>query len=689
MSQGTARGGCVHCGLPARQGTRYCCYGCELAAQILCEAEADHAPLKNTLTFSLLLTMSVMMLSLFLYAGDLYEGAEEGGLLWLRAFYRFFSWFLATPVMVLAGLPLTKRAFTDLGRGHLSMSLLIAFGAWAAYGLSVYALVDGRAAIYFDSATAAVVLATLGRYLEATARSKASGLLGSSVDSNPKSVLAHDEQGRDLGMLSPVELEPGMRIRVPAEAVVPVDMCLQSTGAFNLAVLSGESQPVTLGPGDAVSAGAVPVSVAAEGVVLRRAKDSALERLGELARGLLEQPSKLFRTADRFASWLTPVVGCVAGASLLYGWATFGLEDGVVRALSVALVACPCAYAIAAPLVHWIAMRRALFAGVVVRRSHVFEKLAALDTVAFDKTGTLTYPHLEVYHLELVGPSSRQQVLSWVHALEQESCHPVGQALLRYATHVRPALLEGECSVVPGWGVTGKDMEGHTLSLGKDASIGGSGVVFCRDGACLARFSLREQIRKEAYKAISALKQQGIDVLILSGDAERPARLVSEALGVRLQANSGAEDKLRHLFSLGSRAAMVGDGLNDVPSLAGGITGFAMGEGAGLARGVADIVLQKNDLGLVPWTIRFARIVQSRLRYLLAASTLYNIVFLAMAAGGYLKPAWAGLSMMFSSLLTLLASESLVMAKGPTEPPARGARPPSGARLISQLEHIP
>lgn len=630
--------GCLHCGLATRADASYCCYGCELAAQIAEEASRDHSRTRNTLTFGLLLTMSVMMLSLFLYAEDIYGEAAAADLGWMRAFYRYASAFLATPVLALCGLPLTRHALSRLREGRLSMSALIALGAFAAYGLSIANLAIGRDAIYFDSATAALVLATLGRYLEATARTHAAGL----VASRASSLGSYDVEGR--GSLPAAQLVRGMQLRVPAETTVPVDLrLLEGPVEIDAGILSGESRPKTMNAGDVVPSGAVPVDTAAIGVATADANLSTLERLSALAKSLGERPSELLRIADRFAAFLTPVVWAIAIATFTLWTITAGVEVGVSNALAVVLVACPCTYAIAAPLVHWLALRRSLADGATIRSAEALEQLARVDLVAFDKTGTLTRPDLTVSAVELL--EAENEVRRLVAALEAETRHPVGRALLAWAGDDAAPLTDRRQIV--GVGVEGTDADGrrHRLARTDDERI-----ALTRDDEVLARFTVAEETREEAKEALEALASLGVETKILTGDAAGRAERVAKKLDLPFAAELSPAQKVERI---GDRhAAMVGDGLNDAPALAKAV-GIAMPLGTDLSRGISQVVLQHDDLRLVPFVLELARNATVTTRRLLTYATAYNVVFIAMAAGGLLRPVWAGVSMLISSLLTL------------------------------------
>jgi heavy metal translocating P-type ATPase len=737
-----AASGCSHCGLACRAGDLYCCYGCEIAAQIAKEGAEEHGKTKAALLVSLLLSMTVMMLSLFLFQEDVYGVAPGAEGAWLSSAYRVASAVLSTPVILLLGVPIARRAFRTVRKGRMSMDLLVAAGAFAAYGISIQAILAGRRGVYFDSATSALILSTLGRYLEATGRAKASSLLGPSLKRSSEPVLVQSDSGA-FEPRAPSLVLPGDRLRIDTEEVLPVDARLLGRAAeVNLGVLTGESVPVLKQPGDELPAGAIVIAGPIECEAVRPPRESTLERLADLAKKLSSRPTSLQRWADRFAAALTPIVVVTALGTLALHAHRGTAQEGVIAALAVVLAACPCTYGVATPLVFWLALRKALAHGVLVRSASVLEELRGVRAVAFDKTGTLTDRDLSVLRVEVEPGSgvSKEEALSCLRALEEGNKHPVGQAISRHAEaalagsaqagsakvesakeesarsghaqagsakvesagsgHAQAAsIVLRERQIVPGKGVRGVDAEGRELLLGSAAWLSASGVaageqrsslaaeaapqsrlsgarvVLARGGRVLARVFVGEVLRPEAKEAVLALAKDGIGAFMLTGDGATGAAEAAASLAIEAHAGLSAEDKVRELEKAGGGVAMVGDGLNDAPALAGTRPSFAMHGGTDLARGMAQVSLLTPDLRLVPWTIALSKRAFAIARSNLIGSTIYNLVFLTLAATGTLRPVWAGISMATSSLL-VLASASRV----------RAFAPPTGAEAVDVLD---
>lgn len=675
---------CRHCGLGAASTGGYCCYGCELAAQIAGEGEQRRSELYGLITFCLLLSMIVMMLSLFLFAEDVYQPAPDAGLAWMRQAYRVASALLSTPVVLLLGAPLLRRA---LRARRFSMDLLIVAGSAAAYGLSILNLVRGRPGVYFDSATSALVLTTLGRYLEASARARASRIIAPSLQVSGAGVLAAGADGV-FKKTQPSAILVGTRLRIEVEETVPVDVRAALDAGeceVTLGVLTGAAAPVTVRAGDEIPAGAVVVAGPLQCTALRSARESTLERLAELAKSLKERPSRLQRLGDAFAAALVPLVALLALGTFVVTAARDSLDHAVVTSLAVVLAACPCTYGVATPLVLWLALRKALAHGVCVRNACALEELSAVRAVAFDKTGTLTDPRLAVLTADLTEVASPGEVAALVAALEAGSRHPVARALVAWAddNHSASTSLRDR-RMITGKGVTGRDAAGRALRLGalqwlEEAGVtaarpaAAARVALSRDGVLLARFSIGEALRPEARETIAALRLQGIEASILTGDTAEGTHAIASALGLPAHAALSPMDKVERLAARGKSIAMVGDGLNDAPALAGTGPSFAMDGGAGLARGMAQVTLLRADLRLVPWTIALARRATAIGYQNLIASTLYNLVFLGLAATGALRPVWAGLSMLTSSLLILASSLRVSSFSGPSGAPPGNA----------------
>ena len=314
---------------------------------------------------------------------------------------------------------------------------------------------------------------------------------------------------------------------------------------------------------------------------------------------------------------------------------------------------------LAAPLVQWLALEKAMAHGAPIRSAQVLERLARVDAVAFDKTGTVTDGEVEVVQVELHADEALVRGLVW--AMETGSKHPAGRALARWAGPQEGLHMVQARRFVVGQGVTARDADGSALAIG----LRSEALALTRDGEVLASFSIREQVRPEAVEAVRRLAADGLRSSILTGDAESRAAIVGERLGVPFEARLSPTAKLARIQALGPSTAMVGDGSNDAPALAAAGPSFAVSGATDLAVGMADVVLLDTDLLAVPWVLETARRARRLVLRLLVGSTIYNVVFVALAASGQLVPVLAGVSMLGASLLTVGVASTVGGWSGP------------------------
>jgi heavy metal translocating P-type ATPase len=614
---------------------------------------------------------------------------------WLRSAYRVASAVLATPVMLLLGVPLGQRAWRRLRQRSLSMELLISAGAGSAYLISMVTLLRGGDAVYFDSAVAALVLATFGRFLEAKARTHASKLVAHLLEPAAQPVLAA-EPGQPLERIEPPLIRAGMHIEVAVDQPVPVDARASEACELSVAVLSGEAEPVQVAPGDEVPAGAVPLSAPLKAEALRPARESTLERLAELSRGLRARRNRAQRVADRLATWLTPIIALVAVASLAVWWQQAGLARGVEVALSVVLVACPCTYGVITPLIMWLALRKGLQHGVCIRDASVVEALAQGRVVAFDKTGTLTEPLADV-ELLLEPGVDRADALALLAALERGVPHPLASALHRFAVDQGAEAVDlqgrrmlhsrGVVATLPG-----PHHDAAQVAVGSTAMMGALGVALpprdaplwlARNGQPIASLRLSERLRADASATVQALREQGFAATMLTGDRRDRAAPLAQQLGMDLEAELTPVEKVDALRRLGDRVLLVGDGINDAPASAAAATSFAVAGSTGLNQGVADVLLQRDDLRRVPWTVALSRYALRTAWRTLALATGYNLLFVSLAASGLLRPVWAGVSMLVASLISLASGLGVASFAAPTEQPQPERSPDETSRAAS------
>ncbi len=620
--------------------------------------------------------MGVMTFSLVLYGEAIYATGEEAGMEAVRNLGRILLALFALPVLVLLGVPLARGAWADLRAGSVRMDGLIVIAVTAAYGLSLRNTFAGGGEIYFDTATMVLVLVTFGRRLEAHARTRGRDAADALAELLPERAHRIEAEGPDEDVL-PSDLVPGDEIRVlPAERV-PADALVRSGKSEAVAAhLTGESAPREVGPGDVIAAG----SVNGSGVLIARVERRALE--GELGRirELLDAPlntTRMMRTTDRLAGWLATLAIALAIIGGMRSAQIGGLGEGLRTAISVLVVACPCALGLATPLAYR-AMRAALAQrGVLVRDAAAMEAAASVDHVLLDKTGTLT--DLEHSHVEAeIGSESARARL---RALVGHSGHPLARILRR------GALVPSEVRVVAGAGVEGV-IEGVHCRAGSPGWLDREGATWESDIAAARRefaertttlvgfeeggrvrglCALTQPLRPGAHDAVARLAENDRAVEILSGDRPAAAERTAVSLGVTARGGLRPEDKLTRVEELQREGACVlfaGDGANDAPALRAADVGIAMACGTALARSQAGIEVLGGDLAALPRVLDAARDLRSVVRRNLFGSVVYNGVALAFATTGQLHPLIAAAAMIISSLAVSARSYGLLTWKG-------------------------
>ena len=629
--------------------------------------------------------------------------------------FRYWQWaslVLAAPVVIWGGLPFHRATWLNLRHGQSTMDTLVSIGTLAAFGWSLFALFFGTAGepgmthqftlalqrgdglddIYLETAAGVTTFLLAGRYAEARARRRSGDALRALVELGAKdvSVLRGDGDGDGDGDSShPVEeripvadLQVGMRFVVrPGEKVATDGEVVQGTSAVDAALLTGESVPVDVGPGDAVVGATVNVGGRIVVRATRVGADTQLEQLARLVEDAQHGKAEVQRLADRVSAIFVPAVLAVAAATLV-GWLAMGggWTAAFTASVAVLIVACPCALGLATPTALMVGTGRGAQLGLLIRGPEVLESTRAVDTVLLDKTGTVTTGQMSVTEVVPAPGEDRATLLRVAGAAEAASAHPVARAIAVAATAGGPVPPVDDFVSLDGLGVAGT-VQGREVVVGRlrlleerSASVpeqvtyavtaaqqrGATAVVVGWDGVARGMIAVADTVKPTSADAVRELRRLGLRPILLTGDNQAAATHVAHQVGIdEVVADvlpQGKVDAVRALQAQGRTVAMVGDGVNDAAALAQADLGLAMGTGSDVAIEASDLTLVRGDLRTAPDAIRLARRTLRTIKGNLVWAFAYNVAAIPLAAVGLLNPMIAGGAMALSSVFVVTNS---------------------------------
>ncbi len=605
---------------------------------------------------------------------------------------------LSTPVVLWAGWPFFERWLQSIRNRSPNMWTLIGTGVAAAYGYSVVATIapqlfpnsfheHGRVGVYFEAAAVIVSLTLLGQLLELKARSQTSAAIKALLGLSPKTARRIGDHGEEED-IELAHVHVGDRLRVRPGEKVPVDgVVIDGRSHVDESMITGEAMPVAKSVGDTV----IGATLNSNGSLIIRAErvgsDSMLAQIVQLVAQAQRSRAPMQRLADKVSFWF---VLAVISASLitLLGWGLFGPEPSwthaVLNAVSVLIIACPCALGLATPMSVMVASGRAAQAGVLFRDAEAIETLRRIDTLIVDKTGTITEGRPVFREVIAAGDQDADELLRLAASLDAGSEHPLAQAIVAEARQRGLALSpaqEFESSI--GIGVHGR-VDGHVLALGNTALMQSQGIdvtaleaqsrrlraeaasvmYLARDGRIAGLIAVADPIKKTTPSALRALHAVGMRIIMATGDGERTARAVAAQVGIdEVHGEVRPADKaalVRQLQAQGHRVAMAGDGINDAPALAAADVGIAMGTGTDVAMSSAQVTLVKGDLNGIVRARALSDATVRNMRQNLGFAFLYNALGVPVAAGVLALFGGPLLSPMLAALAMSLSSASVV-----------------------------
>jgi len=607
-----------------------------------------------------LATMQVMMLAVALYLevfGDLDSEFKQ--------YFRIVSLIFATPVLLYSALPFYLNAWRSLRGRTLGMDVPVSIALIFAYVASFVATVTENGEVFFESISMFTFFLLLGRFLEMRARRQAAAASANLLKLVPAMATRLD------GDQTPVKsLVVGDKIRVLPGEHVPADgVVLKGRIHINESMLTGESVPVVKQQGDKVYAGTLNGDESFELEVSSKKSDSMISHIVRLQDEAQMSKPKIAQIADVVARYFVAAILIIAAGTWFY-WHQSKPEDAFWIMLAVLVATCPCALSLATPTAITCATSRLGNLGILLRKGHVFETLCKVNHLVIDKTGTLTEGNIEICRVETHAELDEQYCLAIAASMEQHANHPIAKAFGRYLT---PEIAATEVENLIGFGVQAQH-NGQDYKLGSAKFVLGHipensspSVYLSVNGVHQATFYYQDPIRKESQALISWLAETGVKTTLLTGDSLANAKPVAKAMGIEsIVASASPADKLEFLSTLDSDevSLMVGDGINDAPTLAGAHLSVAMGGGTDVAKASADMVLLGDKLDRLIIARQLALKTRKIIRENLAWSLGYNLLILPLAVAGLVAPYIAVVGMSASSIIVVSNSLRLLKDKG-------------------------
>ncbi|HEY8363331.1 MAG TPA: heavy metal translocating P-type ATPase [Tissierellaceae bacterium] len=587
------------------------------------------------------------------------------------------GWFqlaLATPVQFIIGYRFYRGAYNSLRGGGANMDVLVSMGTSAAYFYSVYNLIKGVHEYYFEASAVIITLVLLGKTFEAIAKGKTSEAIKKLMGLQPKTAKVIRD-GKEVDI--PIEkVEIGDIIVVRPGERIPVDgIIVEGNSAVDESMITGESIPVDKSKGDEVIGATINKYGTFKFEATKVGKDTVLSQIIKLVEDAQGSKAPVQRLADKISGIFVPVVVAIAVVTLLAFTLIKGdFNTGLINAVAVLVIACPCALGLATPTAIMVGTGKGAEKGILIKSGEHLERAHKIDTIIFDKTGTITKGEPEVTDILSFEGIDGEEVLRVAASVEKVSEHPLGQAIVKKGEEESLELKEPEEFVsIPGKGIQatleGKRVlignrklmqdNGISIEAGEDDLLrleeeGKTAMLIAIDGNLRGIIAVADKIKETSKDAIEKLKSMGLEVYMITGDNERTARAIAKEVGItNVLAEVLPENKaevVEKIKSEGKKVGMVGDGINDAPALAAADVGFAIGTGTDVAIEAADITLMRGDLQGVVTAIRLSHRTMRTIKQNLFWAFFYNSIGIPFAALGLLNPMIAGAAMAFSSV---------------------------------------
>ncbi len=618
----------------------------------------------------------------------------------------WFTWgmwlfILVTPVQFIGGWGFYVGTWNAIKARSINMDTLIALGTTVAYLYSVAVIffpdvlpvkVEERD-VYFEVSAVIIAFVLLGKYMEEIIKKRSSAAVRKLLDLKPATACVIRE-GREMEVPAETVMVGDICVVRPGQKIPTDGVVLEGSSSVDESMLTGESMPVDKRVGSELIGGTINRSGLLHYRATRVGAETALAQIIKMVEDAQASTAQIQRIADQVTRYFVPAVVITAVAAFAGWWMAGDFPQGLLAFIAVLIIACPCALGIATPAALMVGVGKGAEAGILIRGAEVLERAQKLTTVIFDKTGTLTRGEPNVTDIVAAAPFAENEILRLAASIESGSEHPLGQAIVRAAKHRALALAKIEkFEAIAGHGIRGEISpsshpspikgEGRTILLGNRRLFARAGIdvkaaeetmarleregktamLVGADGRLAGVIAVADTLKPEAKEAVAALRAEGVEVIMLTGDNERTAQAIARELGIdNVIAEVLPGDKakvVQNLQKQGKSVAMVGDGVNDAPALATADIGIAIGSGSDVAKETGGIVLIKNDVRDVVLAIRLSRATMRKIKQNLFWAFIYNTVGIPIAAFGLLNPIIAAAAMALSSLSVIVNSALL------------------------------
>ena len=609
-------------------------------------------------------TMNVMWIAIAQYAGY-FTGMESN----IKSILNFAEFILATPTLFYTGSVYFKGAYYGIKHRYVTMDFLVATGATLTYLFSLYAMFSRSAEVYFDSVTMIITFVFAGKYLEVLTKKKAVDTLDAFGSAMPTEVTLIKGDEKILSSVDSVEIGEIIEVR-PGDKVAIDGLITEGEGSFDLSRLNGESIPILVQKGDKLLSGSICLDSVIRYQATNTFSSSMLSKLVTLLEDAMNKKPKIEKLANQISGYFSRTILLLAFSTLLFWYYHSGsFETGLIVAISVIVIACPCALSLATPVATLVGLGLSAKRGILFKEAGFLESMAKCDTLVVDKTGTITKGKPEVVEKEYL----QNFDISLLNALVLSSNHPISQGLASFLKHsgellhvkhleqIKTVEAKGVKAVFEGYQLLGgnaKMMQEEGIALSVSQTLDTlSHYFFAIDGKLVAIFGLRDSLKEGAYESIKALKKLGLQVVMLSGDHLSVTQMIAKEAGIEVyQAALLPHEKASYIEGLrqkGHKVVMAGDGINDTLALSQSEIAISMGSGADVAVDVSDVVLTNDSMQSLYEAFMISRKSLRVVKENLLFSLLYNVITIPLAMSGHIIPLFAALSMSLSSLVVV------------------------------------